>query len=300
MTSTTKRWRNPGPGWGFSFLLWADRWWPAWFFRPLLQLGTWIGVATMPAQRAHSRAYLTVVLERSPTLTEIWRHFQTFTDFLMLSLRTGRGATVKFQLADAHAAEFEALFNSPQPALFGTFHFGNSDLLGYLLGSKGRHVSIIRLQVENSRDTRLLGERFGKNVSFLWINQPANLIFDLKAAIDAGHSLALKCDRPDFSAKAEAFRFLGARRTFPFTIYHLAILFSLPVVFCTALSDESGALVISASPVFTPDPAAGREINLQTARQHFQTVLDDLERQVRLHPYEWFNFLPLNPVVTTG
>lgn len=299
MTSGQKKGRNPGPSWGFSFLLWADRCWPKWFFRPLLMLGTWIGVVTMRTQRAHSRAYLEAALNRPVTLLDLWRHFQAFTDFLMLSLRVGRGDPLKYQLEAPHAAEFKALFTSPQPALFGTFHFGSSDLLGYLLGREGRHVSVLRLRVENSQDTRMLGARFGQHVSFLWINDPASLIFQLKGAIDAGQSLALKCDRLDFSAKAGAFRFLGAKRIFPFTIYHLSVLFSLPVVFCIALTDAAGELKIFPSPVFTPNPTLTRDANLEAARGHFQEVLNSLERQLRAHPYQWFNFLPLNPVADT-
>src|SRR5437763_351042 len=34
--------RNPGPRWGYGFLLWAERWWPRWIFRPAAMLGTWI------------------------------------------------------------------------------------------------------------------------------------------------------------------------------------------------------------------------------------------------------------------
>ena len=288
--------RNPGPSWGFGFLLWAERWWPRWFFRPMLMAGTWVGLALMPAQRAHSRAYLAVVLGRPARLVEVWRHFFALADSLMLMLRAGRGAAVGCTLAPEHAATFEALVRSDRPALFGTFHFGASDLLGYLLSERGRHVTIIRLRVGNSTDTRLLGERFARQVSFLWINDPASLLFDLKAAIEAGESLALKCDRLEFSAKTEPFHFLGTQRLFPFTIYHLAILFDRPVVFCTAVPGGSELeLQVFASPVFTPDPAGSREANTSAARQHFQAVLTQLETLVRQHPFLWFNFLPLNP-----
>jgi predicted LPLAT superfamily acyltransferase len=288
--------RNPGPSWGYGFLLWADQWLPRWFFRALLMAGTWVGLALMPVQRAYSRAYLAVVLGRQPRLRDVWRHFLAFTDILLLNLRVGRGAPVRCVLEPENAAAFEALAGSGRPALFGTFHFGGSDLLGYLLGERGRHVSIIRLRVGNSDDTRLLGRRFAGRVSFLWINNPASLLLDLKAAIEAGESLALKCDRPEFSAKIEPFHFLGARRLFPFTIYHLAILFGRPVVFCTAVpGGPEDALRVFASPVFEPDPAAGREANTRAARQHFQAVLTQLEMLVRQHPFLWFNFLPLNP-----
>jgi len=293
--------RNPGPGWGYGFLLWAERWWPGWFFRPMLMAGTWVGVACLPAQRAHSRAYLAVVLGRPATLTEVWRHFFAFAGFLMLKLRAGRGAAVHCGLAPENAAAFEALVASNRPALFGTFHFGGSDLLGYLLGARGRHVSILRLRVGNSADTHLLGARFAGQVAFLWVNDPATVLFELKAALEAGESLALKCDRLEFSARAEPFRFLGAARMFPFTIYHLALLFDRPVVFCTAVPAAGpDELRVFASPVFIPDPAAGREVNTQAARRHFQGVLAQLEALVRAHPFLWFNFLPLNPAVSAA
>ena len=295
--STTLR-RNPGPSWGCDFLVWADHWWPREVFRPVLMAGTGVALAFMPAQRAHSRAYLAVVLGRPARLTEVWRHFFALADFLVFQLRVGRGAPVRCTLAPENEAAFETLVRSDRPALFGSFHFGGSDLLGYLLGERGRRVSIIRLRVGNSPETHLLGARFARQVSFLWINDPVNLIFDLKAALEAGESLAMKCDRLEFSARAEPFDFLGARRLFPFTIYHLAILFERPVVFCTAVAEaRQSELRVFASPVFVPEPAAGRAANTQAARRHFQAVLAQLEALVRAQPYLWFNFLPLNPEV---
>jgi len=293
--------RNPGPRWGAAFLLWAERCWPRWFFRPMLQAGTWVGLACMPQQRAHSRTYLATVLGRPPQLAEMWRHFFAFTDVLMLVLRAGRGATVRCVLDPEHAAGFEQLVGSGQPALFGSFHFGGSDLLGYLLGERGRHVTIIRLRMDNATETQQLGARYARQVSFLWINDPASLPLALKAVIEAGDSLALKCDRLEYSAKTEPFEFLGARRLFPFTIYHLALLFDRPVVFCTAVPDlQNDSLHVHASPVFRADPAVDRAANLRTARVHFQGVLAQLETLVRRHPFLWFNFAPLNPAVPAG
>lgn len=298
--------RNPGPSWGYNFLLWADRSWPRWFFRPLLKAGTWVALGCMPVQRAFSRAYLAVVFGRPPRAIEVWRHFFAFTHSMMLQLRACRGVPLHGVLAPENEAAFEALLHSGRPALFGSFHCGDSDLLGYLLSERGRRVSIIRLRVGNSVDTRLLGQQYGQ-VSFLWINDPSQLLFELKTAIETGDSLALKCDRLEFSAKVEPFQFLGAQRLFPFTIYHLALLFDRPVVFCIAVADDpplrerpSNAirLRILSSPVFTPDPAASREANTQAARAHFQAVLIQLETLLRQNPFLWFNFLPLNPTIS--
>jgi predicted LPLAT superfamily acyltransferase len=262
-------------------------------------LGTWVGLTFMPRQRRHSRAYLGVVLGRPPTLLEVWRHFFAFTEFLLRLLRAGRGAEERCVLAPENAAAFEALLASPEPALFGTFHFACSDLLGYLLGGAGRRVAMVRLKVDNSDETRLLGGRFAGMVSFVWVNDAMQLIFALKECLDAGGSLALKCDRMEFSAKTAAFEFLRARRIFPVTIYHLAVMFARPVVFCVALpGDGPNSLRVHSSPVYRPDPARSRDENLAVAHEHFQAVLRQLETLVRQHPYLWFNYLPLNPVVS--
>ncbi len=298
MTASSAKPRNPGPSWGYAFLVWADRWWPRWLFRLVMSCGTWIALARMPRQRSASREYLSTVLGRPPRLIEVYRHFSAFMDFLMVKLRTGSGTAIRCLLEPEHAGDFQALTASGQPALFGTFHFGSSDLLGYLLSDCDQQVSILRLQVENSADTRLLGERFGDKVSFLWVNDPRQLLFELKGALEAGRSVALKCDRIDHSARTAPFDFLGKRRLFPFTIYHLALLFDRPVIFCIATpGPDASSIRVFATPVFHPDAAASREENLAAAHRHFQDVLTLLESLVRRHPYLWFNYLPLNPAV---
>ena len=284
--------RNPGPWWGYWFLQQADRWLPRWIFRPGLIAGTWVAVGLMAGPREQSRAFLGDVLGRPARLTEVWRHFQAFADLLVLRLRVARGGPHRCRLAPENAAAFTGLVDSSQPALFGTFHFGRSDLLGFLFQGRGRHVAMVRRQVGNSDDTRWLGRLFGRWVSFIWINDPAALSLALKEALEAGHSLALQCDRLDIGAKVETFPFLGAPRQFPFAIYHLAILFRRPVIFCVGLPDgDDGTLVVS-SPVFTPD-GAGRDANLERARAHFGAVLAQLETRVRQQPTLWFNFRPL-------
>lgn len=289
--------RNLGPDWSFAFLSWADRSWPRWLFRPALIIGTWVALARLTAERRQSRAYLNAALGRPPRLIEQWRHFFAFVEFLMLLVRTSRGAAVRCLLEKENAADFEQLLGSGRPALFGSFHFGSSDLLGYVLGQRGRRVSMLRRKIGNSADTDLLGKRFGEHVSFLWVNDPANVLFDLKAALDAGESLALKCDRFEFSSKVEPFQFLGAPRLFPFTIYHLAVVFDRPVVFCVAVPGaQAEELRVFSSPVFTPDSTRDRASNLQAARLHFQAVMTQLESLVRRYPMQWFNFVPLNPV----
>ena len=286
--------RNPGPSWGYRFLCACDAIVPEALFRPLRAFGTWVALANMPAQRRHSRTYLRTLTGREPSMLDVFRHFFAFEEFLMLRLRVARGHPHWGELAP-DATGFHALLATGEPALLGTFHVGHSDLTGFLLGrQEQRRVFMVRQRVGNSHDTEVLGARFGQWVTFIWVNEPENLLFALKDAVAAGGSVALKCDRLEFSAKTEAFEFLGARRLFPFTIYHLALIFRRPVVLCVGLPAGRGRSTVHSSPLFRPD-GAGKAANLARAREHFQAFLRQIEGFLRADPHLWFNFLPLNP-----
>ena len=285
--------RNPGPSWGYAFLHRAGAILPERAFDAQLGLGSAVAVAVMPAERRCSRDYLSVALGRPATLADTWRHFRAFARALALKLRLAEGRPHRCTPGPG-CEPFLALMASRRPALLGTFHVGHSDLLGYLLGQFQRRVHMIRLKVANSRDTRRLSRQFGQWVAFIWVNETENLLYALKAAVESGDSVAMECDRAGYSAKLEPFDFLGRRRLFPFSIYHLAMIFRLPVVLCVGIPAGPDESLVHGSPVFEPDQDS-REANLARARAHFQDFLGRVESLLRADPFLWFNFIPLNP-----
>jgi predicted LPLAT superfamily acyltransferase len=287
--------RNPGPSWGYRFIRFLDRILPEFLYRPLRAAGTWVSVAAMPIQRRHSRDYLRAILGRDPRLIEVFRHFFAFEESLMVKLRAASGRLPRTVLAPG-SEHFKTFINSGRYAFLGTFHVGHSDLLGFMLGPVENHrVFMVRQRVGNSHDTEKLGALFGQWIKFIWVNEPENLLFALKDAVGSGGSIALKCDRLEFSAKTDVFDFLGARRVFPFTIYHLALIFDLPVLLTLGVPGVPGETLIHSSPRWEPDKSLSRAANLQSAHAHFQGFLQQLEAQLRLNPYLWFNFIELNP-----
>jgi predicted LPLAT superfamily acyltransferase len=289
--------RNPGPSWGYTFLRLADRILPEWFYRPLRAAGTWVALFGMPMQRRHSRDYLRVVFGREPSTREVFRHFLVFQETLILKMRVANGRPHRGELA-AGSEDFQNMIQSGETALLGTFHFAHSDLTGFLFGGQEkRRVALIRQRVENSRDTDQLAQRFAGWVTFIWVNANENPLFAIKEAIASGSSVALTCDRIEFSARGEAFHFLGARRRFPFTIYHLALIFQKPVLLSVGVPGRPGETIVHSSPAWRPDPALSRERNFALAREHFQTFLTRIEDLLRINPYWWFNFIELNPEV---
>jgi predicted LPLAT superfamily acyltransferase len=227
---------------------------------------------------------------RPARLREIWRHFLTYVEAMVVRNRAAEGGVHEMELQDKGDA-FRELMNSRRGALLGTCHFGNSDLLGFLLAKFRHPVHMIRLRVGNSRDTDRLADRFGQWVRYLWVNQSENLLFALKDAAQSGGSLVMMCDRVEYSSKVETFQFLGAQRQMPFTIYHLAVLFRMPVVLCLSVPGQRGNSEIHVSTVFEPEELT-KEANLARAHAHFQAFLNQLEALLTINPYLWFNALP--------
>jgi predicted LPLAT superfamily acyltransferase len=285
--------RNPGPSWGYRFLRLCDRALPEALFRPLRSAGTWIAVLAMPRQRAYSRAYLKIALGREPGLTCVHRHFLAVSEALMLKLRVANGRPYRCFL-EPGAEDLGRWLSSEFPVLFGTFHVGDSDLTGFMLArQEGRRVHLVRLRVGNSHDTDALTSRFGDLIKFVWVNEPGDLLFALKEAGASGEAVALQCDRAEHSARSESFDFLGAERVFPFTIYHLSLIFERPVLLSFGAPDGPNRSIVHASPAFVPVTGEPRSEALRRARDHFQAFLRRVEGHLRENPYQWLNFRPL-------
>jgi predicted LPLAT superfamily acyltransferase len=150
---------------------------------------------------------------------------------------------------------------------------------------------MVRLQVGNSREIDWLFRRFEGRVGFIWVNDGADIPFAMRDAIAEGHSIAMQCDRADFSSKTRTFDFLGQKQVFPVTIYHLAILFEIPVLMAFGTAEPDGGTRVHALPAFVPEPGQ-RQANLERAMDHFAASLSLVEELLRKDPYQWFNFEP--------
>lgn len=297
--SRTGETRNPGPSWGYSFIALMNRILPWPLMKVVLWTSSLVSLCLMEKQRRYSRVFLESALGRTPTWEDCWRHFAAFSEFLAMRFDAAFGKDPVFETDSVSAQRFQSLVDGGKQSLQGTFHFGNSDLMGFWLSRFDLSIRMVRFRVGNSSDLDWLEKRFGSKVAFLWVNDPSNIIFALKEAVEAGHSVAMKCDRVEHSSKIEKFSFLGAERWFPFTIYHLSILFDLPVSFSFGVPIKARRTRIFTSEVYRPTGDSKRE-KLNLARIHFEDTLKMLEALVRKYPYQWFNFCNAIPVVASG
>lgn len=291
--------RNPGPTWGYPLIYFVSRVLPWPVMRFVLKISSLVAMAVMGKERRNSRVFLSEALGRPSTWRDSWRHFAAFSEFLVRRFDAAGGSDPEFYSDDGSKERLAGMTEGKDQGLHGTFHFGNSDLMGFWLSDFDISIRMVRYQVGNSNDLKWLEKRFGDKVGFLWVNDPSNLLFALKAAVEEGHSIAMKCDRVEHSSKLETFDFLGSRRWFPFTIYHLSILFGVPVMFSFGLPKGRHGTQVYTSTVYRPEGETKRE-KLAAARIHFSETLQLLERLVRENPFQWFNFLDAVPVAKEG
>lgn len=217
----------------------------------------------------------------------------------MDKLRAANGRILPCTYGDG-SSDCTPWLTSDTPLMLGTFHVGASDLTGFLLGGYMKHPTyLVRQRVANSHDTEQLAARYRDRLKIVWVNNPDEIIFALKDAAAGPAAIALQCDRVGFSARTESFDFLGAKRLFPVTIYYLAHIFKRSVILSVGMPTKTGAELF-ASPTFSPLPDESRAAYMIRAREHFQTFLHLLEALLRKQPYQWFNFTPLNPPVSSG
>ncbi len=288
--------RNPGPTWGYALIYFVSRILPWPVMRFVLRISALVSLGLMKEQRCHSRQFLRDALGRKPNWRDSWKHFAAFAEFLVRRFDVANGSDPVFESGDDSQERLKKLTDAKEQAFHGTFHFGNSDLMGFWLSHFDISIRMVRYQVGNSSDLKWLEERFGDKVGFLWVNQPEDLLFALKGAVEEGHSIAMKCDRIEHSSKLESFDFLGKKRWFPFTIYHLSILFDLPVVYSFGLPSNRHGTRVYTSKIYRP-LGENKRVKLEEARLHFRATLQMLENLVRKEPYQWFNFLDAIPLV---
>lgn len=293
---STPKSRNPGPSWGYQFLRLADRIVPEWIYRPFRAAGTFVAWAAMPGQRRHSRDYLRHVLGREPTWVDTFRHFFEFEEMLMCRLRVADGRPFVTEYAPG-ADDFRTWLEHGGPVILGTFHVGVSDLQGCQIASyPQREVYVVRQRVGNSHDTDRLAAQFAGQLHFVWANDPGEALLRVKEAAATTAAIAMQCDRVEFAARTEAFDFLGAKRLFPVTIYELSLIFRRPVLLSVGIRLSATRAALYAAPRFDPTlPGETRDQARQRGHRHFQGFLAQVEGLLRQHPYQWFNFLPLNP-----
>jgi len=162
-----------------------------------------------------------------------------------------------------------------------TAHLGNWELAGRLLPVTGRPVHVVMAPEVNPGVDALLARGARPGVRFVRLTSPVVGV-ELVAALRRGEVVAFQVDRAVGGRGDAAVPFFGAPARFPIGPFVMAAAAGAPVVSAFCVLERSGRYRLHTEPPF--DVPRGAE---ETA---LRAVVGTLERYVRAHWDQWFNF----------
>lgn len=170
-------------------------------------------------------------------------------------------------------------------------HIGNSELVGFSLGSSVKRISALvyggesQTVMENRR--RLLAMH---NIDMIAVDSSLNHIFEINAALAAGNIVGMPADRIVGSQKTFDAVFLGAPAAFPLGAFATAIQRNVNTVAIFMMKDGVNHYRLIVRPV-TLDEKQRQSLNrrerMVALGLNFVSALDEV---VKRYPHQWFNY----------
>ncbi len=167
-------------------------------------------------------------------------------------------------------------------------HVGSMEMAGYMLGLKDKPINAV---VYGGETASLQHHRASvlndHGVKMIPVSEDLSHLFIIKAALEAGESVSMPCDRMLGSNKYVECDFLGAPARFPVGAFMLAAQLEKEVVALFNVKEGTSAYKVFVRPVEVEREGLGtRKVAEALARQYVK----ELESVVRAYPRQWFNF----------
>lgn len=243
--------------------------------------------------RHASRDYLTRILGRAPKLSEIYKHFLSFSSTIHDRIFLLRN---RFELFDIRCFGFEASCteqNNNIPILVLGAHLGSFEALRANGQKLGCDMSMLMYR-ENSNKLNSVFSSIALDPQprIIALQQPNSMLL-AQAHLSDGYALGMLADRRLGNDAAFTAQFLGAEATFPRNPFRLANVLRCKVYFMAGLYLGGNRYELHMVPLadFTEqqDELTPEEKNARMAKAQ-QDYVAQLEKFCRQAPFNWFNF----------
>jgi KDO2-lipid IV(A) lauroyltransferase len=241
----------------------------------------------LPAERRAVRSNLGRVLAGSgPALIEaqVAETFANFGAFFadLLTLNRRPGADLRACVASADGEHhLDAALVSGRGVVLLTAHLGNWELAGRLLSSRGGRTAHVVLSAEQDAALERYLRLDGPQLRFVTRHHATSTV-GLLAALRRAELVAMQADRPSGGRGDAIVPFFGAPAAFPLGPFVLARAAGAAVVPAFCAMAPGGRYRLEIDPPIWVKP--GEE------QAGLTTVVAALERVIRAHPTQWFNF----------
>ncbi len=272
-----------------------------WFGRPVarLLLGPIVGYFWLfsPRARRASQDYLARVLARPVRMTDSLRHFHAFAATLLDRLFFYQTDADRFALTTQGLEVFEPLVARGQGALLMVAHIGSFDAMRLATRRRtdGMRVRVLMNLGQSAGFTSVLR---AINPDLLedvidTANAGVDLVLQIREALERGEMVAVMADRlTDPREKQLSVRLLGGQVRLPALPWMLAASLGVPVIACTSLYQGGAGYALHFTPLHPGGQTILRRERSAFAQDLAQRWMQLLEAELRMAPYNWFNFFP--------
>lgn len=186
---------------------------------------------------------------------------------------------------------FKELESKPEGFIMLSSHMGNSELVGFSLGSSLKHISALvyggesPTVLENRR--RLLAMH---NIDMIPVDDSLNHIFEINNALASGNIVGMPADRVVGSPKTFETDFLGAKASFPLGAFATAVQRDVATIAIFMIKDGIDHYRLVVRPVKLDghvSQSLNRRQKMVSLGQEFVKILEQIVKQ---YPHQWFNF----------
>ena len=199
------------------------------------------------------------------------------------------GRKFKFELEGNEA--FRVLENKPDGFILLSSHIGNSELVGFSLGSSKKKLSALVYAgesptvMENRR--RLLEEH---NIEMIKVDNTLDHLYAMNAALANGNIVGMPADRIIGSQKTFSTTFLGTETQFPLGPFATAVQRGVEAVAIFMMKEGTSKYRLIVKPIGLTqnekDTLSRRDM-MNLMGQKFAQVLEGV---VSRYPHQWFNY----------
>ena len=218
-----------------------------------------------------------------------YRNHILFGKFLMDRFYVFAGHKDRYTVVNLDEDMFYRHFNTPNPLVLVGAHVGNFEISSYLCGKLEKKLNVLTFAGETEKMKQMRSDAMeDNNIEMIGVSQDMEYIFKLNDAFSANEAVTLTGDRVFTGRRRQKFSFLGKEAWFPTGIYSIADRYKASIVVMFVLgTGKNFEYKVYAQPLAIDDSIKGREAR---ARAYGQAYMDILEKIVKEHPLQWFNF----------
>jgi len=189
------------------------------------------------------------------------------------------------------AEHIDSIVKGGKGGMLISSHIGNWETAGQLLERINYTFNIVMVDAEHEKIKEYMGDIMKKrNFNVIPIKDDMSHIFLIKEALSRNELIVMHGDRYMDKSSAIKIQFMGQEAYFPTGPFFIAAKFNIPISFAFAMKETTTHYHFYASEPQSYKLKGNREEKNKTITNIMYQYTQQLEKIIRKHPYQWFNF----------